>query len=176
MSKVQTLSPECQRCMSKVIADNQLLVQQLNTGVHSPADIKQLVMQITNQKLADVEIRLPFHTDYGRNIHIGNHVFINSGAMLTDLGGIYISDDVFIGPNVTLVSVNHEIAPEKRCSLRLQSVKIHRNAWLDANVTVLPGVEVGENAIVAAGAVVSHNVPANTIVAGVPARVIKIIN
>lgn len=91
------------------------------------------------------------------------------------MGGIYIGDNVLIGPGVTIVSVNHRIEPSQRRNLNLKSVYIHDNAWLGANVTVTPGVVIGENAIVAAGAVVTKNVPANTMVGGVPAQVIKTI-
>jgi acetyltransferase-like isoleucine patch superfamily enzyme len=93
--------------------------------------------------------------------------------MFVDLGGIYLGDHVLIGPNVTIASVNHRMEPQERRHLNLKSVYIHQNAWLGANVTVTPGVVIGENAVVAAGAVVTRNVPKNTVVAGVPARIIK---
>ncbi|EJN55630.1 DapH/DapD/GlmU-related protein [Loigolactobacillus coryniformis] len=159
-----------------VNARNQQLVQALNTGAHSQSEINALVSQITNERIdPTTEIRLPFWTDFGRNLHIGKQVFINSGSMFTDLGGIYIGDHVLIGPNVTIASVNHRIEPAERRNLELQPVYIHDNAWLGANVTVTPGVTIGVNAIVAAGAVVTRNVAANRVVAGVPARMIKII-
>lgn len=157
-------------------AINQKLLQQLNSQVLDQTEIKEIVSQITNEHIDETtEIRLPFRTDFGRNLHIGKYVFINSGSMFTDLGGIYIGDHALIGPNVTIVSVNHRIEPGDRRNLDLQPVYVHDNAWLSANVTVTPGVSIGENAIVGAGAVVTHNVPANTIVAGVPARIIKTI-
>lgn len=160
--------------VDEVVKTNQRLLQQLNTQEHSVAEIRQLVSQITNERIDDsTEIRLPFRTDFGRNLHIGKDVFINSGAMFVDLGGIYLGDHVLIGPNVTIASVNHRMAPQERRHLNLKSVYIHQNAWLGANVTVTPGVVIGENAVVAAGAVVTRNVPKNTVVAGVPARVIK---
>lgn len=153
---------------------NQRLVQELNTGAHTQTEIRQLVSQITNERIDETtEIRLPFHTDFGRNLHIGESVFINANAMFTDLGGIYIGDHVLIGPNVTIASVNHRMAPADRRNLDLASVHIHNNAWLGANVTVTPGVSIGENAVVAAGAVVTRDVPDNMVVAGVPARMIK---
>lgn len=160
--------------VDEVVKTNQRLLQQLNTQEHSVAEIRQLVSQITNERIDDsTEIRLPFRTDFGRNLHIGKDVFINSGAMFVDLGGIYLGDHVLIGPNVTIASVNHRMEPQERRYLNLKSVYIHQNAWLGANVTVTPGVVIGENAVVAAGAVVTRNVPKNTVVAGVPARIIK---
>ncbi|WP_044011301.1 DapH/DapD/GlmU-related protein [Paucilactobacillus wasatchensis] len=162
--------------IEEINAINQKLLQQLNAQTLNQTEIKEIVSQITNEHIDETtEIRLPFRTDFGRNLHIGKYVFINSGSMFTDLGGIYIGDHALIGPNVTIASVNHRIEPEDRRNLDLQPVYIHDNAWLSANVTVTPGVSIGENAIVGAGAVVTHNVPANTIVAGVPARIIKTI-
>lgn len=160
--------------IEKIVQKNQVLVQQLNTGVHNSEEVRDVVSQITNEKISDsTEIRLPFTTDFGRNLHIGKNVFINSNSMFTDMGGIYLGDNVLIGPNVTIASVNHNLEPSIRRNLQLKPVYIHQNAWLAANVTVTPGVTVGENSVVGAGAVVTKNVPANSIVAGVPARFIK---
>ena len=157
--------------VEEIVAKNQRLVQQLNTGIHSANEVLSIVSRIDGS----TEIRLPFQTDFGRNLHIGKKVFINSGSMFVDLGGIYIGDHVLIGPNVTIASVNHRLEPSERRNLDLDSVCIHNNAWLGANVTVTPGVIIGENAVVAAGAVVTRDVPPNAVVAGIPARVIKVI-
>ena len=153
---------------------NQDLLQQLNSRSASQREIRHVLNDVTGQKIdASVEIRLPIRSDYGANLKIGKQVFINSGAMFTDLGGIELEDKVLVGPNVIIISVNHPLDPEKRRGVELKSVLIKENAWLGANATILPGVTVGENAVVAAGAVVSKDVPANTVVAGVPAKVIK---
>ena len=93
--------------------------------------------------------------------------------MMVDLGGITIEDDVLIGPGVYLISVNHQLDPHHLKELELKPVLIKKNAWIGAKATILPGVTVGENAVVAAGAVVTKDVPANTVVAGMPAKVIK---
>ena len=153
---------------------NQDLLQQLNSRPASQREIRHILNDVTGQKIDDsVEIRLPIRSDYGANLKIGKQVFINSGAMFTDLGGIELEDKVLVGPNVTITSVNHPLDPEKRHGVELKAVLIKENAWLGANATILPGVTVGENAVVAAGAVVSKDVPANTVIAGVPAKVIK---
>lgn len=94
-------------------------------------------------------------------------------ATFTDLGGIQLADRVLIGPNATLVSVNHPLDPADRRNLELKPIKVGTNAWIGANATILPGVTIGENAVVAAGAIVTKDVPASTVVAGVPAKVIK---
>ena len=95
--------------------------------------------------------------------------------MMVDLGGITIEDDVLIGPGAYLISVNHQLKPKQRKELELKPVVIERNAWIGAKAMILPGVTIGENAEVAAGAVAvaSKNVPANTVVADIPARIIK---
>ena len=153
---------------------NQDLLQQLNSRPASQREIRHILNDVTGQKIDDsVEIRLPIRSDYGANLKIGKQVFINSGAMFTDLGGIELEDKVLVGPNVTIISVNHPLYPEKCHGVELKAVLIKENAWLGANATILPGVTVGENAVVAAGAVVSKDVPANTVIAGVPAKVIK---
>ena len=150
------------------------MLQQLNSRPVSQKEIRHVLNDVTGQKIDDsVEIRLPIRSDYGANLKIGKQVFINSGAMFTDLSRIELEDKVLVGPSVTIISVNHPLAPEKRHGIELKAVLIKENAWLGANATILPGVTVGENAVVAAGAVVSKDVPANTVVAGVPAKVIK---
>ncbi|MDB5125062.1 MAG: acetyltransferase [Mucilaginibacter sp.] len=118
----------------------------------------------------------PFYTNFGRFISIGKHVFINHACSFLDMGGITLEDHVLIGPRVNLVTENHPLNPVTRRGMICKPIVIKRNAWIGAAATVLPGVTIGENAVVAAGAVVSKDVPANTIVAGVPAKVIRSIN
>ncbi|MBX5156983.1 sugar O-acetyltransferase [Rhizobium sp. NZLR8] len=116
----------------------------------------------------------PFSTDCGLNISVGANVFINQGCHFMDMGGIAIGDDVMIGPKVTIVSAGHPVSPSKRRNgITAAPVIIGKNVWIGAAATILQGVTIGENAVIAAGAVVSRSVPANSMVAGVPARVIK---
>jgi acetyltransferase-like isoleucine patch superfamily enzyme len=100
-------------------------------------------------------------------------VFVNHGCSFLDLGGITIEDDVLIGPQVKLVTENHPVDPANRKSLDLKSIVIQKNAWIGAGAVILLGVTIGENSIVAAGAVVTQDVPSNTIVGGIPAKHIK---
>ena len=116
---------------------------------------------------------VPFHTNFGKHIKIGKNVFINHACSFLDLGGITIEDDVLIGPRVNLTTENHPVDPTKRKHLDLKSILIKRNVWIGAGATILPGVTIGENSIVAAGAVVNKDVPDNAIVGGVPAKFIK---
>lgn len=115
----------------------------------------------------------PFHTNMGRHIRLGKQVFINHACSFLDLGGITIEDGVMIGPRVNITSENHPVAITSRKTLVPAEVIIRQNAWIGAGATILPGVTVGENAVVAAGAVVHRDVPANTVVGGVPAKVLK---
>lgn len=115
----------------------------------------------------------PFHTNLGRFIKLGKHVFINHACSFLDMGGITLEDHVLLGPRVNLVTENHPLNPATRRGMICKSILIKRNAWIGAGATILPGVTVGENSVVAAGAVVSKDVPDNTVVAGVPARIVK---
>jgi acetyltransferase-like isoleucine patch superfamily enzyme len=116
---------------------------------------------------------VPFYTNFGQHIKLGKGVFINHACSFLDLGGITIEDNVQVGPRVNITSENHPLDPDNRKSLDLKPVLIKANAWIGAGATILPGVTVGENAVVAAGAVVNKDVPANTVVGGVPAKIIK---
>src|SRR5687767_5567741 len=118
----------------------------------------------------------PFYTNFGRFIKLGKNVFINHACSFLDLGGITIEDHVLIGPKVNLVTENHPVDPKKRKYLDLKAILIKRNAWIGAGATILPGVTIGENSIVAAGAVVNKDVPANSIFGGIPAKFIKAID
>ena len=153
------------------------ITAELNNSYHEPAEIPVIFSKLTG-KPVDASFRLfpPFHTDFGKNITLGKNVFINSGWHFQDQGGIIIGDDVLIGHNVVLATLNHDFAPDQRGNLHPAPVIIKDRVWIGSSVTVLPGVTIGENAIVAAGATVTKDVPANTVVAGVPAKAIKKIN
>jgi len=118
----------------------------------------------------------PFHTNFGQGITIGEHVFINHACSMLDMGGITLEDHVLIGPRVNLVTENHPLAPADRRGLLCQAILIKKNAWIGAGATILPGVTIGENSVVAAGAVVTKDVPDNVVVGGVPSKIIKSIN
>ncbi len=152
----------------------------LSAELNASTDIDQVrdrISEITGTQLdKSTTIFVPFHTNFGRFLHIGKNVFINHSCSFLDLGGITIEDDVKIGPRVNLVSESHPLDPRNRKILVLNRILIKRNAWIGAAATILPGVTIGENSVVAAGAVVSKDVPDNVVVAGIPAKIIKSLN
>lgn len=150
------------------------ITHKINNEFHTPDEIQELFAKLTNTELNEtLNVIPPFNTDFGKNIHIGQRVFINSGCKMQDQGGIYIGNDVLIGHNACLLTLNHEMEPENRADMHPKPIHIEDKVWLGSNVTVLPGVTIGEGAIVAAGAVVTKDVDSNTIVGGVPAKIIK---
>lgn len=150
-----------------------LLLQMNNSS--DPDEITKVLCQILDQKVQDVAVFTPIYINYGKSITIGKNVFINFDCTFLALGGITIEDDVMIGPKVSLITENHPLEPQERKGLIGKPIHIKKNAWIGANATILPGVTIGENAVVAAGAVVSKDVQDNTIVGGVPAKFIKFI-
>jgi acetyltransferase-like isoleucine patch superfamily enzyme len=159
----------------KVVFRTQQLSPALNASVNIE-EMRERLSEIIGSKIdQSTTIFVPFYTNFGRHIKLGKNVFINHACTLLDMGGITIENDVQIGPKVNLITENHPVDPSKRKHLDLKSILIKQNVWIGAAATVLPGVTIGENSIVAAGAVVNKDVPANTIVGGVPAKVIKTI-
>lgn len=150
---------------------------ELNGAYHEPEEIRILMSKLTGKPVDDsFGMFPPFYTDCGKNITIGKNVFINSGCRFQDQGGISLGDGTLIGHNVVLATLNHELAPEKRSTTIPAPIRIGKNVWIGANTTVLSGVAIGDNAVIAAGAVVTKDVPENAVVGGIPAKIIKMIS
>ena len=165
-------NPEAYKLREASFATKKLLLQLNNSS--DPAEIKALLSQITDSEIDEsVAVFTPLYINYGKNTKIGKSVFINFDCVFLDLGGITIEDNVLIAPKVSLLSEGHPINPNERQSLVPGHIHIKKNAWIGAGATILPGVTIGENSVVAAGAVVSKDVPANTVVGGIPAKQIK---
>lgn len=153
------------------------ITAEINTGYHTPEELCALFSQLIGRPVDEsFGMFPPFYTDCGKNIHIGKNVFFNMGCKFQDQGGIFIGDGALIGHNVVLATLNHAQSPSDRASIIPAPIHIGKNVWIGANATVLPGVTIGDGAIVAAGAVVAKDVPENTIVGGVPARIIRTIS
>ena len=149
---------------------------ELNTKYHTPEELREIMGRLIGKQV-DRSFRMfpPFYTDFGKNITIGKDVFINSGCHFQDQGGIEIGDGALIGHNVVLATINHDLNPKENRKNHYAAIKIGAHVWIGSNATVLPGVTIGDYAVVAAGAVVTREVPAMTVVGGVPARVLKTI-
>lgn len=160
--------------MGKVSQAAMRQTAKLNRRYHTPAKIRRIFSKLTRQPVdGTFSLFPPFYTDCGKNIRVGKNVFINSGCKFQDQGGIVIGDGALIGHNVALATLNHGLSKETRYDLVPAPIRIGKNVWIGSNSTILPGVTIGNGAIVAAGAVVPKNVPENTIVGGVPAKVIR---
>ncbi|MBS6464630.1 MAG: sugar O-acetyltransferase [Firmicutes bacterium] len=160
--------------IKKIILEAERLTQEMNTQVLDCNEVREFFSRLTGQPVGeDFVLWPPFYTDFGKNIRVGKNVFINHACTFMDRGGISIGDNAYIGPKVCLITENHGIAPSERRMLTSRPVTLCNNVWIGAGAIVLPGVTVGENAVVGAGSVVTHDVPPDTVVAGNPARVIK---
>ena len=147
---------------------------ELNGGYHEPGRVRELLAQLTGRPVHEsVTLFPPFTADFGRNIHLGERVFINSGCRFQDQGGVTIGDDSLIGHNAVLATLDHDVHPDRRADMHPAPIVIGRKVWIGANATILKGVTIGDGASVAAGAVVTKDVPADSIVVGAPARVVR---
>lgn len=165
---------EVHRLMTAASERAMRITSRMNAEFNSLSDTRVQLERLFNHPLPEgVGLFPPFTTDCGLNTHVGEGVFINAGCRFQDQGGIYIGDRALIGHNAVIATLNHNMDPTKRANLLPAPVHIGADAWLGANVTVLPGVTIGDGAVIAAGAVVTKDVPPNTVVGGVPAKVIK---
>jgi acetyltransferase-like isoleucine patch superfamily enzyme len=148
----------------------------LNRLTFDDADaVRALFSELIGKKVDESFFLIPpFYTTGGSDISVGRNVFVNQNCTFYDLGGLDIGDDVMIGPNVSLITSGHPIEPaQRRACVIAKPIVIERNVWIAAGATIIGGVTVGENSVVAAGAVVTRDVPPNSLVGGNPARVIR---
>jgi acetyltransferase-like isoleucine patch superfamily enzyme len=159
------------RAMAITASLNRLTINDADT-------IRALFSELIGKEVDESFLLLPpFYTAGGNEIRVGRRVFVNQNCTFYDLGGLDIADDVMIGPNVSLLTAGHPLEPSQRRAVTIgKPIAIERNVWIAAGATIIGGVTVGENAVVAAGAVVTRDVPPNTLVGGVPARVIRAID
>lgn len=163
--KMQELSQEAIRiCM------------EINGHYNAPESQRKLFSKLIG-KAVDESFNLfpPFYTDCGKNITVGKNVFVNSCCRFQDQGGIVIGNRVLVGHGVTLATLNHDMNPGKRADMHPAPIRIEDDVWIGSNATVLAGVTIGNGAVVAAGAVVTKDVPERTVVAGVPASEVNIV-
>lgn len=153
------------------------ITSELNTGYHEPKEVNELFSKLIGKEVDETFFMFPpFYTDFGKNITVGKNVFINIGCSFQDRGGITIGDGTQIGMNVTIATLNHGFDLESRNTTYPLPVKIGKNVWIGSNVTIVPGVSIGDNSVIAAGAVVAKNIPTNVVAGGCPAKIIREIN
>lgn len=167
--------PQAYKMRDASFATKALLLK-MNSSAN-PNEIREILSEITGTEIDEsVTVFTPLHINYGKHTRIGKNVFINFDCVFLDLGGITIEDNVLIAPKVSLLTESHPLDPNDRQSLIPKPIYIKKNAWIGANVTILQGVTVGENAVVAAGSVVSKDVPDNAVAGGIPAKIIRAIS
>lgn len=171
---IDLADPEYPRIAER-IAEAQRIIAEMNCSGHrDPSAMRELFSRLTGVPVDEsFWLMQPFYTDFGKNIRVGRNVFINHACEFMDRGGITIGDEVLIGPKVNLVTINHPLDPARRRSTFCAPIEIKKGAWLGASVSVMPGVTIGEYAVVAANAVVTRDVAPYAVVGGIPARVIR---
>ena len=170
-------TPEIYEFMNRASDEARRITFELNGAYHSMPEVRDLFARLFG-KPVDPSFRVfpPFYTDFGKNITVGKNVFINACCHFQDQVGITLGDNCLVGHNVIFATLNHGFAPEERQSMLPAPIVVGRNVWIGSNSTILQGVTIGDNSIIAAGSVVTKDVPANAIVAGVPARFIRSIS
>ena len=150
------------------------ITDELNNKYHEPKVVRELFAKLIQNEVPETfGMFPPFYTDCGINIKVGERVFINACCRFQDQGGIQIGDGSLIGHNTTIATLNHDFNPQTRANLTPSPVKIGKNVWIGSDCTILPGVTIGDGAIIGAGSVVTKSIPKNSIAVGNPAKVIK---
>ncbi|MGN8808595.1 sugar O-acetyltransferase [Absicoccus porci] len=151
------------------------LCQKANATLPDDPSYVQYLEELFGRKLDDVRILTPFICDFGNRVTFGKDVFINHSAILSASGGIEFEDGCMAAPGLRIATINHDMN-ERHTIYTYGKVTVKQNAWIGMNVTICPGVTIGKYAVVGAGAVVTKDVPDYAVVAGVPAKVIKMLD
>jgi acetyltransferase-like isoleucine patch superfamily enzyme len=155
------------------------ITSKLNRLTYDDADeIRALFSELIGKEVDETFLLIPpFFTTGGDEIRVGRNVFVNQNCTFYDLGGLDIADDVMIGPNVSIITSGHPLEPSQRRTTTLgKPIVIERNVWIAAGATIIGGITIGENSVVAAASVVTKDIPRNTLVGGNPAKVIRSID
>ena len=168
---------EIHQFMDRMSGEARRITFHLNSTYRTPEEVRSILSELFGKQVPSTfRVFPPFYTDFGKNITVGKNVFINACCHFQDQGGITLGDNCLVGHNVVFATLNHGFAPEERQSMLPAPIVVGRNVWIGSNSTILQGVTIGDNSIIAAGSVVTKDVPANAIVAGVPARFIRSIS
>lgn len=162
--------------MHKAADEARKTTASINGAYHTDEELRALMSRLVGYRVDDgFRLFPPVYTDFGKNIKIGKDVFVNSGCCFQDQGGVTLGDGCLVGHNVVFATLDHDKRPGRRGDMTAAPIVVGKDVWIGAHATILKGVTIGDGAIVAAGAVVTRDVPPNTIAAGVPARVVKTI-
>ena len=165
---------EIHRFMDEMSDGARCITFRLNAAYHTPDEVRELLSELFGYRVPrSLRVFPPFYTDFGRNITVGEGVFINACCHFQDHGGVIIGDGCQIGHNVVFATLNHGLAPEERHTTYPAPIVLGKNVWIGSNATILQGVTIGDNVVIGAGAVVTRDLEANTVAAGVPAQFIK---
>lgn len=145
------------------------------TGDDDTALRRKLMEQLFKHVGTEVWIEPDFRCEFGKNIVIGNNVYINFGCIILDCAEVTIGDNVLLGPNIGIYAANHSLDAEERINGGCCGKPVHvgNNVWLGGDVKILPGVSVGDNTIIGTGSIVTKDIPAEVIAVGNPCRVIR---
>lgn len=167
-------SDEIHQFMDEMSNEARRITFELNSAYHTPDEVRALLSRLFGYEVPKTfRVFPPFYTDFGKNIHVEEGVFINACCHFQDQGGVTLGDGCLIGHNVVFATLNHDMNPEKRAAMTPAPIVLGKRVWVGSNSTILQGVTIGDNSIIAAGAVVTKDVPANTVVGGVPAKFIR---
>lgn len=167
-------STKLQDAFNEFSEEARKITTKLNKEYLQQEDIYRLFVELTDGRVGkNFRLFPPFYTECGKNILVGNDVFINAGCCFQDQGGIEIGDGTFIGHNVVIATLNHDLQCDKRCNMIPKKVKIGKGVWIGSNATICPGVEIGDYSVIGAGAVVTKDIPEKVVAVGVPAKIIK---
>jgi len=164
------------QAMSQRVLEVTALTSRLNALPFDDEEGRRaLLAQILGRPLsAGVTVYPPFFTDHGLNLHLSDRVFINQNCTFLDYAGITLGERVMIGPRATFITMGHPVPPaERKVELTMAPIVLEENVWVGAGATILPGVTIGRDSVVAAGAVVAEDVPPATLVAGHKAAVLR---
>ena len=165
---------EIHRFMDDMSNEARRITFRLNTAYHTQDEVRGLLSELFGYEVPEsLRVFPPFSADFGKNITVGEGVFINACCHFQDHGGVIIGDGCQIGHNVVFATLNHGLAPEERHTTYPAPIVLGKNVWIGSNATILQGVTIGDNVVIGAGAVVTRDLEANTVAAGVPAQFIK---
>ena len=182
---MKTESIKLEECFEYSFMDEEVVAKKFNAvrlaeeynslGIDDIDKAHRLLEEILGSVGEEVYINKPFNFDIGKNIHIGSHFLSNYNLTILDAAQVIIGDYVMIGPNVLISTAGHPLSPKRRreCIAYAKPISIGDDVWIGGNVSIMAGVEIGSNVVLAAGAVVTKDIADNSLVAGVPARVIR---